>query len=69
MRTEPTDTTRIPYQRWHIRLHPYQPLYTEEDMYGQTKPLTPQNIQGTLHAIRIRSLSERIEDRRKDQLG
>jgi hypothetical protein len=38
-------------------------------MYGQTKPLTPQNIQGTLHAIRIRSLYERIEDRRKDQLG
>lgn len=69
MRTEPTDTTRIPYQQWHIRLHSYQQLYAEEAMYGQTKPLTPQNIQCTLHAIRISSLYERIEDRRKDQLG
>jgi hypothetical protein len=47
----------------------YQQLYAEEAMYGHTKPLTPQNIQGTLHTIRIRSLGERIEDRRKDQLG
>jgi len=69
MRTEPTDTTRIPYQRWHIRLHTYQQLYVEEAMYGQTKPFTPKNIQGTFHAIRIRSLSERVEDRREDQLG
>lgn len=68
MRAEPKDVTRIPYQRWHIRLHSYQQWY-EELMCGQTYPFAPQNIQGTLHLIRIRSLSERIEDRRKDQLG
>jgi len=69
MRTEPTDTTQIPHQRWHIRLHSYEQLHVEDAMYGLTKPFTPQNIQGTLHSIRIGSLRERIEDRRKDQLG
>lgn len=44
-------------------------MVCEELMYGQTYPFTPQDIQGTLHAIRIRTLSERIEDRWKDQLG
>jgi hypothetical protein len=70
MRTELTDTTwmdTLPAMAYTAVS--YQQLYAEEAMYGHTKPLTPQNIQGTLHTIWIRSLGERIEDRRKDQLG